>query len=201
MMDGILSGLFSPRKKTSSDNSSSTERSDSMRLTKSDTQTDFDPVDDIGDFNFAPPASDNRVADFGRGRALPTAVIGPKIKFKGELTGEEDLLIQGQVEGSVDLKGNHLTIGSQGVIKANMTAKTITVEGRVEGDINATEHIAIKSGSQVQGNLKAERVTLEDGAKFRGAIDMDMGSDNKAEPKKSFTPSPVETTDSTGENV
>ncbi len=159
-----------------------------MRLTKNEPQTDFDPADEIEDFNFAPAASENRVTELNRNRPLPTAVIGPKIKFKGELTGEEDLLIQGQVEGSVDLKGNHLTIGSQGVIKANMTAKTITVEGTVEGDINASEHIAVKSGSRVQGNLKAGRVTLEDGAKFRGAIDMDMGSDTKAEPKKTFAP-------------
>ena len=104
----------------------------------------------------------------------PTAVIGPKIRFKGELVGEEDLLIQGQIDGTIDLRDNNLTIGTQGVIKADVLAKTVTVEGTVEGDIFGQERIAIRSSSNVKGNLVAERVTLEDGAKFRGSIDMDV---------------------------
>ncbi len=104
----------------------------------------------------------------------PTAVIGPKIRFKGELVGEEDLLIQGQIDGTIDLKGNNLTIGKQGVIKANILAKTVTIEGNVEGDVFGQERIAIRSSSNVKGNLVAERVVLEDGAKFRGSIDMDV---------------------------
>jgi len=102
-----------------------------------------------------------------------TAVIGPKITFKGEIIGEEDLLVQGRVEGSIDLKGNHLIIGQQGVVKANLMAKTITIEGTVEGDLIGQERIEIKASSNVKGNLIAARVTLEDGAKFRGSIDMD----------------------------
>lgn len=184
-MDGILSGFSFSRKKTSSTqaddhldtsttNGGSSAGSDSMRLTKSDPIPDFDN-DDISDFGFSGVAtpSSERTSGLAQGKQ-PTAIIGPKITFKGELSGEEDLLIQGTVEGTIDLKGMHLTIGSQGVIKANVSAKTITVEGKVEGDITASEHIAIKSGSRIQGNLKAERVTLEDGAKFRGSIDMDM---------------------------
>lgn len=115
--------------------------------------------------------------------ATPTAVIGPKIRFKGELVGEEDLLIQGQIDGTVDLRGNNLTIGNQGVIKANVLAKTIVVEGTVEGDIFGQERISIRSSSNVKGNLVAERVTLEDGAKFRGSIDMDVEA-HKAEFQK-----------------
>lgn len=151
-----------------------------MRLTKSDNLTsDFNPASEpVHGFSPGSPGdSSSRVSELSRAKAVPTAVIGPKIMFKGELTGEEDLLIQGRVEGSIDLKGNHLTIGNQGVIKANVAARTITVEGTVEGDIVAAEHIAIKSSSRVKGNLKAERVTLEDGAKFRGSIDMDMDMD------------------------
>lgn len=166
---------------------SSNKRSAAMRLTKSDPIPDFDK-DAISDFGFAPEAeiNSNRVREVQRPTNLPSAVIGPKISFKGELSGEEDLLIQGRVEGTIDLKGNHLVIGSQGVIKANVSARTITVEGSVEGDIFATEHIAIKSASQVRGNLKAERVTLEDGAKFRGSIEMDMESEKRDEPKPEF---------------
>lgn len=106
--------------------------------------------------------------------ANPTAVIGPKIRFKGELVGEEDLVIQGQVDGTVDLKGHNLTVGEHGVIKANVMAKTITIKGTVEGDVFGEERIAIMSSSNVKGNLTAGRVVLEDGAKFRGSIDMDM---------------------------
>ncbi|MBC6905745.1 polymer-forming cytoskeletal protein [Saccharophagus sp. K07] len=107
------------------------------------------------------------------------AVIGPKITFKGEIIGEEDLLVQGKVEGSIDLKGNHLTIGQQGVVKANLKAKTITIEGTVEGDLIGQERIEIKASSNVKGNLIAARVTLEDGAKFRGSIDMDSSGQAK----------------------
>lgn len=158
-----------------------------MRLTKNDPTQNFD-LDSIPDAASGFGA-DSRITEIGRAKALPTAVIGPKIMFKGELTGEEDLLILGRVEGSIDLKGNHLTIGSQGVIKANVAAKTITVEGNVEGDIIATEHIAVKSASRVKGNLKAERVTLEDGAKFRGSIDMDMDNDSKSDSRASYASS------------
>ncbi|MFC6632067.1 bactofilin family protein [Microbulbifer taiwanensis] len=106
--------------------------------------------------------------------SAPAAIIGPKIRFRGELVGEEDLLIQGQIDGTIDLKDNNLTVGEQGKVKANVLAKTITVQGEVEGDIFAQERIAILSSSNVQGNLVAERVILEDGARFRGSIDMDV---------------------------
>lgn len=106
----------------------------------------------------------------------PGAVIGPKIRFKGELVGEEDLLIQGHVDGTIELKGNTLIIGEQGVVKANVLAQTITIEGTVEGDVYGEERISIKSSSNVKGNLVADRVTLEDGAKFKGSIDMEIES-------------------------
>jgi len=106
--------------------------------------------------------------------SLPTAIIGPKIRFKGELVGEEDLLIQGQVDGTIDLKNNTLTIGEQGVVKANVVANTVTIEGTIEGDVYGQERISILASSNVKGNIVADRVTLEDGAKFRGSIDMDI---------------------------
>jgi cytoskeletal protein CcmA (bactofilin family) len=182
-MDSILSGFSFTRKKDFVDTSiqlSETNRSDSMRLTKNDPAIAFPDDSQSSGNNF-------NVTELPKAKS-PTAVIGPKIKFKGELTGEEDLLILGTVEGSIDLKGNHLTIGSEGVIKANVAARAITVEGRVEGDIVAAERIAIKSSSQVKGNLKAERVTLEDGAKFRGSIDMDVESFKATPPSYNATP-------------
>ncbi|HEY7774707.1 MAG TPA: polymer-forming cytoskeletal protein [Marinagarivorans sp.] len=114
------------------------------------------------------------------GGPSPSAVIGSKINFKGELSGDEDLLIQGKVEGTVTLKGHKLTVGKLGYVKANLQAKNIIVDGTVEGDIVADEHIAINASSVVKGNIIAERVTLEDGAKFRGSIDMDIDAAPKA---------------------
>ncbi|TVZ39734.1 cytoskeletal protein CcmA (bactofilin family) [Alteromonadaceae bacterium 2753L.S.0a.02] len=107
-------------------------------------------------------------------QSAPSAVIGSKIRFKGELVGEEDLLIQGQVDGTIDLKNHSLIIGSQGTVKANVLAKTVTIEGTVEGDLFGQERISILASSNVKGNIVAERVILEDGAKFRGSIDMDV---------------------------
>ncbi len=104
----------------------------------------------------------------------PSAVIGPKIRFKGELVGEEELLVQGKIEGTIDLKGHALTVGDQGIVEANVKAHTITIQGNVKGDLRGEERISITSSSNVQGNIKAARVVLEDGAKFRGSIDMDM---------------------------
>ncbi len=113
-------------------------------------------------------------------KASPKATIGPKIRFKGELVGEEDLLVHGTVEGTIDLKGHNLIVGEQGVLQANVSAKTVTIEGRVEGDVFGEERITIRSSSNVQGNIKAERVVLEDGAKFRGSIDMDVSTPAQA---------------------
>lgn len=104
----------------------------------------------------------------------PRAVIGSKIRFKGELVGEEDLLIQGQVDGTIDLKNHSLIIGAEGTVRANVLAKTVTIEGTVEGDLFGQERISILKSSDVRGNVVAERVILEDGAKFRGSIDMDV---------------------------
>lgn len=153
-----------------------------MRLSKNNPSKPMDDDFDIPSDPVVPSFSNNPSPIMGSKPAssysasTPSAVIGPKITFKGELTGEEDLLIQGRVEGTIDLKGNHLTVGSQGVVKANLMAKTITIEGTVEGDLIGEERIEIKSSSNVKGNLVAARVTLEDGAKFRGSIDMDSSS-------------------------
>lgn len=101
------------------------------------------------------------------------ALLGASIRIKGELSGDEDLIIQGQVEGAIDLKQNNLTVGAQGSLKANSRARTITVEGKVEGDLFGDERIVVKSSGDVRGNIVAPRVSLEDGSKFKGSIDME----------------------------
>lgn len=166
-----------------------------MRLNKTNAvkgDDDFTPADIVPAFS-----SPRSLHPYGAGSDEASslrAVIGSKICFKGELTGEEDLLIQGRVEGTVDLKGHNLTVGKQGVVKANLMAKTITIEGTVEGDLFAQERISIKASSEVTGNLVADRVTLEDGAKFRGTIEMESTKRGEAQlavskPKADKSPS------------
>jgi len=106
----------------------------------------------------------------GRGEA---AVIGPSIHINGDLHGEEDLIIEGEVKGTVHLKNNSLTIGSHGKVTADVYAHTIFVDGFIEGDIYGAEQISIRKSAQMQGNITAPRVSLEDGARFKGAIEMD----------------------------
>lgn len=101
-----------------------------------------------------------------------TATIGSAITIKGEVSGDEDLLIQGRVDGSIDLEEHTVTVGSDGRVTASITARVVTVEGRVDGDIQARERIVLRSSSQVEGDIAAPRVVLEDGARFRGGVDM-----------------------------
>jgi cytoskeletal protein CcmA (bactofilin family) len=101
------------------------------------------------------------------------AVIGPSIHINGDLRGEEDLLIEGEVSGTVQLKNNSLTIGSQGKIRANVYAHSIYVDGFMEGDLYGSDRVTIRKNAQVRGNITSPRVSLEDGAKFKGSIEMD----------------------------
>ena len=101
------------------------------------------------------------------------ATIGSSITIKGELTGDEDLLIHGRVEGRVDLKKNNVTVGKSGRIKADIFGEIISVEGEVEGNLFGGEQVVVRQSGVVRGNITAPRVSLEDGSKFKGSIDME----------------------------
>jgi cytoskeletal protein CcmA (bactofilin family) len=101
------------------------------------------------------------------------AVIGPSIHIDGDLRGEEDLLIEGEVNGTVQLKSNSLTIGPHGKVRADVYAQSVYVDGYMEGDLYGSEQVCIRRSAQVRGNVTSPRVTLEDGAKFKGSIEMD----------------------------
>lgn len=116
------------------------------------------------------PAGVQRTDAYG---ARSAAVIGSTITIKGEVSGDENLIIEGRVEGSVELAGHDLTIGQSGKVEASLSAKTVKVDGQVTGDIAGSEKVVITKTGKVLGNIIAPRVTLEDGAKFKGAIDMD----------------------------
>lgn len=109
-------------------------------------------------------------------------MIGPSIRIKGEVTGEEDLLIQGRVEGTISLKDQELSVGESGRVTADISARVVKIEGEVTGDITGSEKVVIARSGNVRGNIVAPRVTLEDGAIFKGSIDMDPGEPVAARP-------------------
>lgn len=99
-------------------------------------------------------------------------MIGPTILVKGDLTGEEDLIIDGRVEGRIELRKHNITVGKSGRVKADLYGKVITVEGEVHGNLYGDEQLVLRQSSTVRGNILAPRVVLEDGANFKGSIDM-----------------------------
>lgn len=101
------------------------------------------------------------------------AVIGPTISIKGELTGEEDIIIEGKIEGKLDLRQHRITVGKSGVVRGEMRARVISIEGDVQGTLTGIEQLILSKSSTVRGDIIAPRVTLEDGAKFKGSIDME----------------------------
>lgn len=103
----------------------------------------------------------------------PSTMIGVSSKIKGELSGDEDMVIQGNIEGTVQLKNNSVSVGEHGVIQADVFAKKITIEGKLSGDLHGTEKVIVTRSGQVKGNIISPRVVLEDGASFKGSIDMD----------------------------
>lgn len=108
------------------------------------------------------------------------ATIGPSIRIHGDLSGEEDLVVQGTVEGTITLKQNKVTVGKDGHVSATVHARVVNVEGRLEGDMHGDEQVVLHRSAHVQGNIVAPRVTLEDGCRFKGSIDMDVAPEAKA---------------------
>jgi len=114
---------------------------------------------------FAPP----RQADSFRAEV---AHIGKSVLIKGELSGSEDLYLDGEVEGNVDLKQHSLTIGPHGRVRANIRAREVIVHGKVEGNIQGDEKVELKKSAVLVGDISTQRITIEDGAYFKGAIDI-----------------------------
>jgi cytoskeletal protein CcmA (bactofilin family) len=100
------------------------------------------------------------------------ASIGKSIVINGELSGSEDLTIEGRVDGKIELRNHVLTVGSNGRITAQVAAKAIVVLGHVTGNLVATEKVDIRESGSVEGDIVAPRVAIADGSHFRGSIDM-----------------------------
>lgn len=105
-----------------------------------------------------------------------TSVLPPSMRFKGELSAEEDLLIQGSVEGTIR-HTQRVTIGKEGRIKASINANIIKVEGAVEGDLHAKHSVRLDESGNLRGNIHAPSVCLVEGAQFNGSVDMSAKGD------------------------
>lgn len=132
-----------------------------------------------------------------RGMERSTVNIGKSVVIKGELSGSEDLTIEGQVDGKIELRQNVLTIGPNGKIKAQVFAKSVVILGEVTGNVTASEKVDIRDNGSVDGDIAAPRVAIAEGAHFRGSIDMQRQgasakpaekADLKAEPKADAKP-------------
>jgi len=107
--------------------------------------------------------------------------IGKSVQIKGELTGSEDLTIDGVLEGKIHMKEHHLSVGSNGSINAEICAKSVTVLGKLVGNIKAGEKVEVAASGSMEGDITAPRVILADGASFKGSIDMEGRGPKKAE--------------------
>jgi cytoskeletal protein CcmA (bactofilin family) len=104
--------------------------------------------------------------------ATGLAQIGKSVVIKGELSGSEDLYLDGQVEGSIALKGNSLTVGPNGQVKASVDAKGVVVQGKLDGNIQASDRVELRKSAIVTGDIAAQRISIEDGAFLKGKVDI-----------------------------
>lgn len=122
------------------------------------------------------------------------ASIGKSLVIKGEVNGSESLFIDGKVEGSITLPGNRVTVGRNGSVSANITAREIVVLGKVRGNATASDRVDIRSEGSLIGDVSAQRISIEDGAYFKGGIDIRKSTSEK--PASSAAASTSESTTS-----
>jgi cytoskeletal protein CcmA (bactofilin family) len=138
------------------------------------------------------PAEPVRTSEPARGLEKGPVNIGKSVVIKGELTGSEDLTIEGHVEGKIELRQNVLTIGPNGKIKAQVFAKSVIILGEVTGNVTASEKVDLRDNGSIDGDIAAPRVAIAEGAHFRGSIDMQRSgkpADSKPAPAPASAPS------------
>jgi len=111
------------------------------------------------------------------------AHIGKSVIIKGELSGSEDLYVDGQVEGNIELSGNQLFIGPNGQVRANVSAKGVVVQGKLDGNIRATDRVELQKSAIAVGDVSTRRISIEDGAYLKGKVDVEQAG-GKGEPGK-----------------
>jgi cytoskeletal protein CcmA (bactofilin family) len=112
-----------------------------------------------------------------------TTFIGTSMVIKGELSCAEDLYIDGQVEGTIDPKGNRLTVGPNGRVKANVNASAVVVQGKLEGSIQASDRVDLKQSAVVTGDIAAQRISIDEGAYFKGRVNIQREAPKKEVPR------------------
>jgi cytoskeletal protein CcmA (bactofilin family) len=123
----------------------------------------------------------------GASGAVPAgeqATIGKSLVIKGEVTGSESLYIDGKIEGTINLAGNRVTVGRNGQVSANITAREIVVLGKVRGNMTASDRVDIRSEGSLTGDVAAQRISIEDGAFFKGGIDIRKPDTKPGDPAK-----------------
>lgn len=138
-------------------------------------------------------ASPPRIGQAPPIRARNVSVIGPTLVFKGELSADEDLIIEGHIEGKIAHHKKNLTIGKKGKVKADIHASSVIVEGQLIGDIHSDGIVSLASGADVKGDIYCGRIIMEDGARFKGKIDTGESPEVQApkEPQESVQAEPI----------
>lgn len=113
-----------------------------------------------------------------------TAVIGKSVQIRGEVKGNEDLVVEGLVEGTITLSGSRLTVGPHARVQANVVGRDVIVQGSLEGDVHATGRVELRAGSHMTGDIRAARLSVEDNAVYSGKVELD-GTGGGAEGGKS----------------
>ena len=132
-----------------------------------------DPTESVDDHPSDIEADPTESVDDGQ-----MSVIGPTLVIKGELEAEENLLVQGRIEGTIKHNAESIVIGERGTVQANIKARNVIIEGTVEGDIHGSESVSIRETANVQGNIFTPRISITEGAHFKGGIDMDERSES-----------------------
>ena len=151
------------------------------------------PASSPSSFEAARPAAAAASAASGE-----QATIGKSLVIKGEVTGSESLFVDGKIEGAINLPGNRVTVGRNGQVAANITAREVVVLGKVRGNISASDRVDIRSEGSLTGDVAAARIAIEDGAYFKGGIDIKKPGDA---PKTSTSSSTSSTPSTTPEPV
>lgn len=141
-----------------------------------------EPASDPGSFSSRP----------GMPAARSTACIGASLEIKGRISGEEDLQIDGKVEGPVALRGHRLTVGRSGQLNSEISARELVVYGKLTGNVSASDRVEIKKDGAVIGDIQTARISIEDGAIFKGRIEIDRpGAKPAPAPVPALRPEPV----------
>jgi cytoskeletal protein CcmA (bactofilin family) len=125
---------------------------------------------------------------------VDVATIGKSVVVKGELSGSEDLYVDGEVEGSIALRGQSLSIGPNGRVRANIEARNVIVHGQVDGNVRASDRVDLRKSASLTGDISTARISIEDGAYFKGTIDIqkaETGPRIEAKPQPAVTAAAV----------